>query len=248
MRTLVLGDVHGGHRALLQCFERSGFDYQTDRLIFLGDAADGWSESPQVLEELLAVRNLVNILGNHDRWLIDWISAGWEPKIWLSQGGEATLESYRHPDWQGRRQAHLELLLSAALCFVDDEDRLFVHGGFDRRLALDRQQKEYLTGDRQLFYSTDGVRDFREVFIGHTPTINVGPDRPLNFGGQDNVWRMDTGAGWNGRLTIMDVATRQYWQSDSVGELYPGEEGRAEGHSEAQPSISWLRQIIRIGR
>ena len=46
MRTLVLADIHGGHRALLQCFERSSFEYENDQLIFLGDATDVWSQSP----------------------------------------------------------------------------------------------------------------------------------------------------------------------------------------------------------
>jgi serine/threonine protein phosphatase 1 len=32
---------------------------------------------------------------------------------------------------------------------------------------------------------------------------------------------MDTGAGWAGKLTIMDVQTKEYWQSDPVQSLYP---------------------------
>jgi hypothetical protein len=32
---------------------------------------------------------------------------------------------------------------------------------------------------------------------------------------------MDTGAGWTGKLTIMDVQTKEYWQSELVQLLYP---------------------------
>lgn len=239
MRTLVIGDVHGGHRALLQCLERADFDHEYDRLIFLGDAVDGWSESPQVIEELLGIRNLIHILGNHDIWLMNWLIAGWEPFAWLSQGGDKTIEAYRHPAWEERREAHLELLHGAVLCFVDDENRLFVHGGFDRRTSLENQRKEYMCGDRLLFYSTDGVRDFSEVFIGHTPTTTVDREHPLNFGTSDNVMRMDTGAGWDGRLTVMEVETRKYWQSDPVRELYPDEQGHAEFHRDSRPVKLW---------
>ncbi len=42
MRTFVLGDVHGAARALKQVLERSSFDYSADRLVCLGDVADGW--------------------------------------------------------------------------------------------------------------------------------------------------------------------------------------------------------------
>jgi serine/threonine protein phosphatase 1 len=48
MRTLVIGDIHGGLRALHQIMERAKVTKE-DTLIFLGDY-DGWSQSPQVLD------------------------------------------------------------------------------------------------------------------------------------------------------------------------------------------------------
>lgn len=42
--TYVMGDIHGAHKAFIQCLERSNFDYDNDILIQLGDVADGWSE------------------------------------------------------------------------------------------------------------------------------------------------------------------------------------------------------------
>jgi serine/threonine protein phosphatase 1 len=35
-----------------------------------------------------------------------------------------------------------------------------------------------------------------------------------------NIWNLDTGAGFKGRLTIMEVETKAYWQSDLLTELY----------------------------
>ena len=37
-RTLVLGDIHGAFKSLLQCLSRSAFDYAKDNLIVLGEA------------------------------------------------------------------------------------------------------------------------------------------------------------------------------------------------------------------
>ena len=51
-RTLVIGDIHGGLRALHQIFERANVSKE-DTLIFLGDYVDGWSESPDVLDFLI---------------------------------------------------------------------------------------------------------------------------------------------------------------------------------------------------
>jgi len=41
-----------------------------------------------------------------------------------------------------------------------------------------------------------------------------------------NVWNIDTGAAFKGRLSIMDIHTKQFWQSDRLTDLYPGEKGR----------------------
>ena len=40
MRRLVVGDIHGGYKALMQVLERANFD-QNDMLITLGDLCDG---------------------------------------------------------------------------------------------------------------------------------------------------------------------------------------------------------------
>ena len=34
---------------------------------------------------------------------------------------------------------------------------------------------------------------------------------------------MDTGAGYEGKLSIMNVDTEDFWQSDKVSDLYPRE-------------------------
>jgi serine/threonine protein phosphatase 1 len=64
---------------------------------------------------------------------------------------------------------------------------------------------------------------FDEIYLGHTPTTRWGDFKPVN---SCNVWMMDTGAAWNGRLSIMNIHTKEYFQSDLVWQLYPGIKGR----------------------
>lgn len=226
MRTMVLGDVHGGYRALLQCFERSSFDYEADQLIFLGDATDVWSQSPECVAELMKVRQLIHLIGNHDFWTMTWMAYGDKPYLWLSQGGQATIDAYERPEWADSWATQLDFFRRAKHYHLDREDRLFVHAGIEPGLTLKEQDDETFFWDRELFDLVTGVPGYSEVFIGHTPTISLGVNTPLNHGGADNIWRMDTGAGWNGKLSIMDVDTKEYWQSDLLNELYPDEEGR----------------------
>ena len=84
MRTLVIGDIHGGLRALLQVFERAQVTPK-DRLVFLGDYVDGWSESPAVLDfliQLQATHPCVFMRGNHDELLFDWLHESKDNLMW----------------------------------------------------------------------------------------------------------------------------------------------------------------------
>jgi serine/threonine protein phosphatase 1 len=40
------------------------------------------------------------------------------------------------------------------------------------------------------------------------------------------VWLMDTGAGWSGVLSMMNIDTKEIFMSDPVPSLYPGLAGR----------------------
>jgi serine/threonine protein phosphatase 1 len=41
-----------------------------------------------------------------------------------------------------------------------------------------------------------------------------------------NIWNVDTGAAFRGPLTIMDVDSKVFWQSENLDILYPNEKGR----------------------
>ena len=74
-RTLVIGDIHGGLRALKQILERASVTTK-DTLIFLGDYVDGWSESPELLDFLIDLgkkQNCIFIRGNHDELALHWL-------------------------------------------------------------------------------------------------------------------------------------------------------------------------------
>lgn len=222
MKTFVMGDIHGAVKALLQCLERSGFDREKDRLIFLGDVCDGYPDVKQCIDEILKIKQYDYIIGNHDQWTLDWALRGDAPEIWTSQGGQNTLRSY---DGGPMPQAHVDFLKNAKPWLVL-EDKIFVHGGFDWNKPIGSQELSFLVWDRELlthayrlnkFSSGQQIGQYKEIYLGHTPTGSFGSLKPLKL---CNVWAMDTGAGWDGPLTIMDVSTKKYWQSDLTPQLY----------------------------
>lgn len=223
-RVFVIGDIHGAYRALRQCLQKAAFDYEHDHLICLGDVADGWPETRTCVTELLSVQNLTYLLGNHDWWTLQWMLTGKIEEMWYAQGGKATIDSYV----DGVPIAHLTFLSDAPLYYIH-ENKLFVHAGIDPEIPVDKQSRDVLLWDRSLASlaldryngASDGkMSAFDEIYIGHTPIPFPHPIKSVG------VWLMDTGAGWSGVLSMMDINTKEMFISDPVPDLYPGIEGR----------------------
>ena len=240
MRTLVIGDIHGGLRALHQILERAKVS-PNDKLIFLGDYVDGWSQSPEVIDLLIAMKethNVVCIRGNHDDLLLEWLKNGTDNPQWFDHGGEATVTAYQNRD-AATLAAHIAFIESLVDFHLDEQNRLFIHAGFTNMNGVDFEYfSKLFYWDRSLWETalaldknmktTDlaypkRLRLYNEIFIGHTPVSRIGKTIPVQMA---NVWNVDTGAAFRGPLTIMDVDSKAYWQSENLDVLYPNEKGR----------------------
>ena len=239
-RTLVIGDIHGALKALVQVLQQTKLTPQ-DKLIFLGDYVDGWSESAGVVEYLLELstkQHCIFLKGNHDEWCHQWLKTGMVPRGWLHNGGEQTIQSYSLTD-AATKSSHLLFFEQAVYYFIDDDKRLFLHAGFTAPGGpREEQPVSACAWDRTLWETAVMVnrrtkndpaffpkrfRLFKEIYIGHTPTLHFNTDQPMHA---CNVWNIDTGAGFTGKLTVIDIDSKAYWQSEEAYKLYPGERGR----------------------
>jgi serine/threonine protein phosphatase 1 len=227
-------------KALKQVIQRVG-PSAGDRLVFIGDYVDGWSEAFETIDYLITlagVYDCIFIKGNHDELLEEYLDSGEARHLWLKHGGESSKRSYENRERQAIR-SHLRFLSSLKNYFIDRDNRLYVHAGFTN---LHGPAHEYYPNlvywDRTLWEmacSLDSnigkdsplfpkrLKLFKEIYIGHTPVSRIGKETPVNFA---NVWNVDTGAAFKGRISILDANSKDYWQSDPVWELYPDEKGR----------------------
>lgn len=252
MKTFVIGDIHGAHKALVQCLERSSFNRDVDLLITLGDICDGWPYVKECVDELLTIKNRIDIVGNHDEWFKHWLFGGTHPDplgAWV-QGGAGTVKSYlrdtldrQHMIAKGYAgyvvgliredvpESHRRFFEKQVLYYKDDKrNAFFVHAGFDRYFSISENKSQHpmqFYWDRTLWEKALScksdqklatVDQFDEIFIGHTTCFKIGHGKSVQRGGVTNL---DTGAGWEGVLTIMDIDTKEEWQSDLVTDLYP---------------------------
>lgn len=239
-KTYAIGDIHGGLRALQQLVQRIGLK-KDDRLIFLGDYVDGWSESRQVIDFLMQLEKshtCIFIKGNHDAWAEEWLQGMGANVDWLIHGGQATVASYNGITDKERFQ-HLEFFDRMLPYYEEGRERLFLHAGFSNMRGPSREHHPAnFYWDRTLWEMAMAVDKripksslfypkrlllYDEIFIGHTPTTNYDIEIPMNC---SNVWNVDTGAAFMGRISALDVDSKKFKQSDVVQLLYPGETGR----------------------
>jgi fructose-1,6-bisphosphatase len=53
----------------------------------LGDVCDGWPDTKWCIDELLKIKNITYVWGNHDQWTRNWMKTKIVEEIWRSQGG-----------------------------------------------------------------------------------------------------------------------------------------------------------------
>jgi serine/threonine protein phosphatase 1 len=130
-------------------------------------------------------------------------------------------------------ESHRQFFQRQQLYFIDEFNNCFVHGGFDRQKEFKGQIEEVYYWDRELWLEALAdndseshrggkgkfrmITEFKHIFIGHTSTMKWKTDKPMKAA---NIYNLDTGAGRTGRLTIMDIESKKFWQSDPVRELY----------------------------
>lgn len=217
-RRLVLGDIHGQYDYLVDVFKKANVDFENDLIIQIGDIVDRGPEPFTCMDLLMKFKNRVFITGNHDQAFIMLVAEG-KMVLGRDNGVEQTVrawnlltreEQFKYLDTFFREQVSYH---------VTGDNICFVHGGFDRTERIEEQTLTSLCWDRELIQkamSCTGdtklitVDGFKEIFVGHTPTIYWNETIPIYKGG---IWNIDTGSGKGGPLTLMDVDTKEYWQS-----------------------------------
>lgn len=211
-RIFTTTDTHGCVIKLKDVLAKANFDYQNDTLIHLGDCVDRGPDSKGVIDLLLSINNLIAIRGNHDDWLLNYIKYGIHGSQW-TQGADLTLRSYIDEIDNTIRipEKHKAFFKNQVNYYVDNQNRLFVHAGFNPETLIEHQDNYMLFWDRDLVHRAKtclldrlpDVNDFKRIFIGHTPTQTLTQKDVPMYAVQ--VVDLDTAVAYGGKITLIDI-------------------------------------------
>ena len=239
-KTFVIGDLHGGLLGLQQVLDKAPIKPE-DTLVFLGDYVDGWGDSTATVSFLIRLsrkQNCIFIRGNHDDLVHQYLLGKELNENWIKHGGQSSKDGYAVLPEEEIKE-HIRFYESLQDYHIDSANRMYCHAGFQNQNGP--QAEWYSTAfywDRTLWEMVCAMDPalqpgdihypkrlslFSEIYIGHTPVTKIGATTPTQ---RVNVWNIDTGAAFKGRVSIIDVYTKEYWQSAPVWSLYPREKGR----------------------
>ena len=216
-RNLIVGDIHSRYEKLISVLEKASYNPSADTLYSVGDFCDRGKEAVKTLRFLMDQKNLKAVVGN--RTVQDIV--------------------YRNHIKHAECTAIASWLHSLPLVRVEDR-YIVVHGGIPYRFDIDdlvsyqemerpvygmSSSSEALVWDRDYMLSAyvcvnpemrdeididrDPFDTDKTIFVGHTPI----PEGKPFISEEYHLVALDTGAGRDGPLTLMDMDTLEYWQA-----------------------------------
>ena len=212
----VMSDLHGQYSKFRRMLEKISFS-DRDELYVLGDVVDRGPESAELLMDMSMRANVFPLLGNHDmtaaillkKLCVEITEENHDTHLpaellkiiamWQSDGGQATLDSFRKlpPDDREFLVSYLEEFTPYELLEVEGRKFLLVHGGipYDKRtLPLDKHPVSALVTERPDY----SKQYYPNIYLvtGHTPTIHLGEKYAGRIYRANDHIAIDCGAGF----------------------------------------------------
>ena len=221
MNIFAIGDIHGCldeltllHKKILT---HDKFDVKNDLIIYLGDYIDRGKNSKEVINQILKLKNnkikTVNLMGNHDEFMIDFLFNNKNNiENWLNFGLDQTLRSYgievvdfikdgfgddiidnlRKSLLSKMNEEHIKFFKELEISF-SSENYLLVHAGIDPNKKLEDQTRQDFLWSRSKDFFDKDFKSQKIIVHGHTPEENI-----INNSHRINI---DTGCYFSGKLS-----------------------------------------------
>ncbi|PQA90388.1 serine/threonine protein phosphatase 1 [Chryseobacterium piscicola] len=215
MRLIVIADIHGNDEKFRKALKSVSLK-KTDKLILLGDLIDRGKKSKQVLDTIILLKDtgfkdIIMIRGNHEQMFLDSIEDESKEYMWLRNGGDKTLQSFRVNYLNQIPKLYLDLIKSSVY-FYEYNDFLFVHAGIDFNSKDPLNDTKSLLWTREMTLENYRNSKFSEKKIvhGHTP---IDRNQIIESFSNIEILNLDNGVYLEkenyGNLTVADLTNQK---------------------------------------
>lgn len=168
-RLFAVGDIHGCFKQLQILIEDKICLKKEDQLILIGDYIDRGTQSKEVIDFIIDLQNrgynIVALLGNHEAMLLDAYFNESKFSLWIMNGGEETLSSFKIKNLKDLGSVYLNFFKSL-IYYHQSDQYLFVHAGFnDEKPFVDQY---YMLWKSKKSYEHPLLID-KTIVHGHSP-------------------------------------------------------------------------------
>lgn len=183
-RRFAIPDIHGCARTFAALLFDALRIKMSDTIYLLGDFTDRGPRSREVIDLIWELQDrgfkIHPIRGNHDEMLLQSCTSLDHLRLWMLNGGRATLESFG-VEGPCEIPAAYRKFLSSLPCFLELEDFILVHAGLNFQVADPFSDREAMLWTRSV--ETEPARiGYRKVVSGHTPVTREAIKRSLSTG------------------------------------------------------------------
>lgn len=215
MRLIVISDIHGNDNLFRKALKTISLK-KVDTLILIGDLIDRGKYSKNVLDTLFLLKNsgfenIIYIRGNHEQMLLDAYEDENKEYIWLKNGGDKTLQSFKVNFCNEIPNEYIQLLQSS-IFYYETNDYIFVHGGINFEIENPLEDINSLLWTRNTsveLYRKSNLSE-KKVIHGHTP---VSKEDILKQFSNIEILNIDNGVYLDkegfGSLTVMDLTNHK---------------------------------------
>lgn len=183
----VMSDIHGCYDLYMKMLKEINFS-DNDLMFILGDVIDRGPEPIKILGHLIENTNIILLMGNHERMMIEYFDSNSRNDNWLYNGGFVTHEKLSELNKEKANEIY-SYVRSLKLTYrirVNNQLYRLVHAGLEYldKCYCIKQSEDYMLWSREEFYDNMDTGD-DVVLFGHTPTMRM----YSNEGGNStNIW------------------------------------------------------------
>jgi serine/threonine protein phosphatase 1 len=170
-RIFAIGDIHGCRKTFEKLLTDKIKIKMEDAVYCIGDYIDRGEDSKGVIDLILELRgegyNILTLRGNHEQMMLDARNDKKALKLWLSNGGKKTLESFGINSLDNLPGKYFSFLEQTEF-YLQKDNYIFAHAGLNFNNEDFFEDKEAMLWERG-FHPQQPALGKRILIHGHTP-------------------------------------------------------------------------------